>query len=152
MRKIPFAGIELTSQRVRGLRGTSELPGRPASCVVKKKQDYLVCCCLKKKWTHLDLLSIPMRACVRPDDGACSDWFEVSWSKDYGKDACCPRCCSASSSQPCWTLSSRDSVRNPPSSPSWCTWRSPRRQWGRSRLWTTFAVRCGACCTRMTPA
>ena len=32
MRKIPFAGIELTSQRVRGLRGTSELPGRP-ECV-----------------------------------------------------------------------------------------------------------------------
>ena len=30
VRKIPFAGIELTSQRVRGLRGTSELPGRPA--------------------------------------------------------------------------------------------------------------------------
>ena len=30
MRNIPFAGIELTSQRVRGLRGTSELPGRPA--------------------------------------------------------------------------------------------------------------------------
>ena len=29
-RKIPFAGIELTSQRARGLRGTSELPGRPA--------------------------------------------------------------------------------------------------------------------------
>ena len=29
MRKIPFAGIELTSQRVRELRGTSELPGRP---------------------------------------------------------------------------------------------------------------------------
>ena len=26
VRKIPFAGIELTSQRVRGLRGTSELP------------------------------------------------------------------------------------------------------------------------------
>ena len=29
VRKIPFAGVELTSQRVRGLRGTSELPGRP---------------------------------------------------------------------------------------------------------------------------
>ena len=29
VRKITFAGIELTSQRVRGLRGTSELPGRP---------------------------------------------------------------------------------------------------------------------------
>ena len=27
MRKIPFAGVELTSQRVKGLRGTSELPG-----------------------------------------------------------------------------------------------------------------------------
>ena len=33
MRKIPFAGIELTSPRVRGLRGTSELPGRPAIIV-----------------------------------------------------------------------------------------------------------------------
>ena len=31
VRKIPFAGIELTSQRVRGLRGTSELPGRPTT-------------------------------------------------------------------------------------------------------------------------
>ena len=30
VRKIPLAGVELTSQRVRGLRGTSELPGRPA--------------------------------------------------------------------------------------------------------------------------
>ena len=30
VRKIPFAGVELASQRVRGLRGTSELPGRPA--------------------------------------------------------------------------------------------------------------------------
>ena len=27
MRKIPLAGVELTSQRVRGLRGISELPG-----------------------------------------------------------------------------------------------------------------------------
>ena len=34
MRKIPFDGIELTSQRVRGLRGTSELPGRPAVIVI----------------------------------------------------------------------------------------------------------------------
>ena len=37
VRKIPFAGIELTSQRVRGLRGTSEPPGRPASGVTKKR-------------------------------------------------------------------------------------------------------------------
>ncbi|CAM9803876.1 unnamed protein product, partial [Ascophyllum nodosum] len=28
-------GIELTSQRVRGLRGTSELPGRPA-CTIRE--------------------------------------------------------------------------------------------------------------------
>ena len=28
VRKMPFAGIELTSQRVRRLRGTFELPGR----------------------------------------------------------------------------------------------------------------------------
>ena len=42
-----------------------------------------------------------MRACgVRLDDGACSDWFRT-WGKDYGKDACYPRCCSTSSSQPC---------------------------------------------------
>ena len=30
VRKIPFAGIELTSQHVRGYMDTSELPGRPA--------------------------------------------------------------------------------------------------------------------------
>ena len=36
VRKIPFAGVELTSQRVRGLRGTSELPGdrRPCICYI----------------------------------------------------------------------------------------------------------------------
>ena len=39
MRKIPFAGIEHTSQRVRGLRCTSELPGRPAYVLV----DYYYC-------------------------------------------------------------------------------------------------------------
>ena len=37
VRKTPFAGIELASQRVRGLRGTSELPGRPAC--LKKNQN-----------------------------------------------------------------------------------------------------------------
>ena len=35
MRKIPFAGVELTSQSVRGLRATSELPGRPAAYYVR---------------------------------------------------------------------------------------------------------------------
>ena len=28
-----------------------------------------------------------MRACVRPDGGVYSDWFE--WSKDYGMDDAC---------------------------------------------------------------
>ena len=69
MRKIPFAGIELTSQRV---RGTSELPGRPASPlrmnmsffigygkddVVFLVQSWLVSLCLfvfsSRKWTFL---------------------------------------------------------------------------------------------------
>ena len=40
VRKIPFAGVELMSQRVRGLRCTSELPGRPASSV--KQNNYEV--------------------------------------------------------------------------------------------------------------
>ena len=35
-------------------------------------------------------------ACVRPDDGICSDW-----SKDYGKDACYSRYCSKTILQPC---------------------------------------------------
>ena len=42
VRTIPFAGIELTSQRVRGLRGTSELPGRPA-CIVYSSHCLLIC-------------------------------------------------------------------------------------------------------------
>ena len=42
VRKIALVGIELTSQRVRGLRGTSELPGRPVSYVfVDSSQGYL---------------------------------------------------------------------------------------------------------------
>ena len=36
VRKIPFAGIELTSQRVRGLRGTSELPGRMVANIIAR--------------------------------------------------------------------------------------------------------------------
>ena len=49
MRKIPFAGIELTSQRVRGLRGTSELPGRPAYGTTK----------IQKKIKHKKNCSFP---------------------------------------------------------------------------------------------
>ena len=45
MRKIPFAGVELTSQRVRGLRGTSELPGRPAADSTVLVLTYVFVCC-----------------------------------------------------------------------------------------------------------
>ena len=36
-----------------------------------------------------------MRACARPDDGVYR--IGSRWSNDYGKHACCPRCCSTSS-------------------------------------------------------
>ena len=36
VRKIPLGGVELTSQRVRAIRGTSELPGRPATHVQRE--------------------------------------------------------------------------------------------------------------------
>ena len=51
MRKIPFAGIELTSQRVRGLRGTSELPGRPATTIFN-----LYGCSTRKLYFHILVL------------------------------------------------------------------------------------------------
>ena len=37
VRKIPFAGIELTSQRVRGLHSASQLPGRPVLLPYEKE-------------------------------------------------------------------------------------------------------------------
>ena len=54
MRKIPFAGIELTSQRVRGLRGTHELPGRPALCTN-------------------DIIIVPIIFIVRKNLSSCDD-------------------------------------------------------------------------------
>ena len=72
------------------------------------------------------------------------------WGKDYGKDACYPHCC-LTSSQPCWLLY-KDSARIRLSLPSWYTWKNRRYWLDRSRLWTTFVVRCGVCCSRMTPA
>ena len=54
MRRIPFAGVELTSQRVRGLRGTSELPGRPerieAVDLAAENEEYVV----EVNWVGLD--------------------------------------------------------------------------------------------------
>ena len=40
-----------------------------------------------------------MRACVRPDDGVCSDWFEVK--QELRQGCVLSRCCSTSSLQPC---------------------------------------------------
>ena len=39
-----------------------------------------------------------MRACVRLDDGVCSDWFKVE--QGLRQECVLPRCCSTSSSQP----------------------------------------------------
>ena len=49
VRKILFDGIELTSQRVKGLRGTSELPGRPAHVIILL---YLQVVCTTTVSTH----------------------------------------------------------------------------------------------------
>ena len=57
MRKIPFAGIELTSQRVRGLRGTSELPGRP------------VCVCVFSSHSFWTSSSLDVPAGVTQEEG-----------------------------------------------------------------------------------
>ena len=54
VRKIPFAGIELTSQHVRGYVNTSELPGRPVPTSYEVWQSFCrdrdsICCKKKKK-------------------------------------------------------------------------------------------------------
>ena len=59
MRKIPFAGIELTSQRVRRLRGTSELPGRPA----------YVCVCVFSSHPFWSSSSLDVPAGVTQEEG-----------------------------------------------------------------------------------
>ena len=60
MRKIPFAGIELTSQHVGGLRGTSELPGRPAS---------VVCVCVFSSHSFWTSSSLDVPAGVTQEEG-----------------------------------------------------------------------------------
>ena len=69
VRKIPFAGVELTSQRVRGLRGTSELPGRP---VLKQQYTviFLPCLMIFQRCTTLFLLFNISAQC---NDGLLSD-------------------------------------------------------------------------------
>ena len=52
MRKIPFAGIELTSQRVRGLRGTTELQGRPALLLIDWLNSHIRWCQKSSQWSQ----------------------------------------------------------------------------------------------------
>ena len=66
VRKIPFAGIELMSQRVRGLRGTSELPGRPADIRTWYWLKYtLYCFVLLIKISELYIISKSHGTCTK---------------------------------------------------------------------------------------
>ena len=73
MRKIPFAGIELTFQRVRGLRGTSELPGRP--CILYYLY-HIICYC-----TIATSLLFPKISNVLPgpNNNYCKHTINMKW-------------------------------------------------------------------------
>ena len=59
-----FAGIELTSERIRGLRGTSELPGRPATLLYGFCHILLYCIVLLFVVPELRTLSFPLVHCT----------------------------------------------------------------------------------------
>ncbi|CAM9758250.1 unnamed protein product [Ascophyllum nodosum] len=49
---------------------------------------------------HRFRLANPTNIANANPDSPTSVRIGSRWSKDYGKDACCPRCCSTSSSRP----------------------------------------------------
>ena len=73
MRKIPFAGIELTSQRVRRLRGTSEVPGRPVS----DQSFYSTLFTYPESYTHTSSLTVGVKRLLVPNYDSTTFFWEV---------------------------------------------------------------------------
>ena len=91
-----------------------------------------------------------MRACVRSDDGRCSEWFEVAQGLRQGC-VLSPLLFNVSSLQ--YSASYwRDSVRTQAYSRILSTYTNSRRKLALKRHWNVCGALFGGCCMRMTRA
>ena len=90
-----------------------------------------------------------MRACVRPDDGVCSDCFDVEREMQQGCVLFPPLFNIFFAVVLNVVL--RRSSEDPAILAELGHLKAPSTSMGPGRLWTTFVVRCGACCTWMAP-